>query len=236
MREPPFAEFYNYQYDIQVKCPHCLVAVYTEFQRNPIALDKDGGWVVLWMKCPACDRIVMYIENGIGFNAGGIFAGLMEVSRVQMFYPKGTSRMPCPEGVPVDFVDDYKEACVVLADSSKASAALSRRCLQHFLREVVKVHPADLFNEIQETLNLKMLPSGIADALDAVRAIGNFAAHPMKSKNTGEVMPVEPGEAEWNLDVLESLFDFYFVQPRILQEKKDALNKKLAEVGKPPLK
>jgi hypothetical protein len=40
---------------------------------------------------------------------------------------------------------------------------------------------------------------------------------------------VEPGEAEWTLDVLEILFDFYFVQPARLKAKRDALNKKLAE-------
>ena len=58
-----------------------------------------------------------------------------------------------------------------------------------------------------------MLPSHIADSLDAVRNIGNFAAHPAKSQATGEVVPVEPGEAEWTLDTLEELFDFYFVSP-----------------------
>lgn len=63
-----------------------------------------------------------------------------------------------------------------------------------------------------------------------------FAAHPNKSLSTGAIVDVEPGEAEWMLDVLEGLFDFYFVQPDILQKKKDALNKKLADAGKPPMK
>jgi hypothetical protein len=58
----------------------------------------------------------------------------------------------------------------------------------------------------------------------------------MKSKASGEILPVEPGEAEWNLDTLESLFDYYFVQPAIVKRKKDTLNKKLAEAGKPPMK
>ena len=49
-------------------------------------------------------------------------------------------------------------------------------------------------------------------------------------------MPVDPDEAEWNLDVLESLFDFYFVQPARAKAKRDALNKKLTDAGKPPLK
>jgi hypothetical protein len=145
-------------------------------------------------------------------------------------------RPQCPKEVPKAIADDYNEACLVLADSAKASAALSRRCLQHVLREAAKVKPTDLAAEIQQVLDSGTLRSEIAEGLDMVRAIGNFAAHPIKSKQTGEIMPVQPGEAEWNLDVLESLFDFYFVQPAILKAKKDALNKKLDEAGKPPVK
>jgi len=47
---------------------------------------------------------------------------------------------------------------------------------------------------------------------------------------------VEAGEAEWQLDVLTGLFDFYFVQPAESQRKRDALNKKLADAKKPPMK
>ena len=85
-------------------------------------------------------------------------------------------------------------------------------------------------------LDRATLPSHIADGLDAVRNIGNFAAHPIKSQSTGEIVPVEPGEAEWNLDVLESLFDFYFVSPARTKARKEALNKKLADAGKRLLK
>jgi hypothetical protein len=108
--------------------------------------------------------------------------------------------------------------------------------LQHLLREAAKVKPSDLYNEIQEVLDSGKLRPDLAEGLDAVRAIGNFAAHPIKSKVTGEIIPVEPGEAEWNLDVLEGLFDFYYVQPAVMKAKKDALNKKLAEAAKPPVK
>jgi hypothetical protein len=80
------------------------------------------------------------------------------------------------------------------------------------------------------------VPTHISESLDAVRNIGNFAAHPIKSKASGEIIDVEPGEAEWNLDVLEALFDFYFVQPEILKKKRAALDAKLAEAGKPKMK
>ena len=74
------------------------------------------------------------------------------------------------------------------------------------------------------------------EAVDAIRVTGNFAAHPIKSRASGEVVAVEPGEAEWNLDTLEALFDFYFVQPAALQAKRAALNVKLLAAGKPTLK
>jgi hypothetical protein len=153
-----------------------------------------------------------------------------------MIYPKNISRRPLSPDVPTKFADDYKEACTVLADSPKASAALSRRCLQSILREQAKVKPQDLSKEINEVLASNQLPSYLTGAIDAVRSLGNFAAHPIKSTSTGEIVDVEPGEAEWLLDVLDGLFDFYFIGPAELQRKRDALNKKLTDAGKPTLK
>jgi len=112
---------------------------------------------------------------------------------------------------------------------------LSRRCLQHLLREKAGVKHSELAKEIDQVLSSSGLPSHLAEAIDAIRNIGNFAAHPIKSTASGEVTEVEPGEAEWNLDVLDGLFDFYFVQPAILKKRRDNLNSKLAAAGKPPV-
>jgi hypothetical protein len=49
--------------------------------------------------------------------------------------------------------------------------------------------------------------------MDAIRLIGSFAAHPMESQRTGEIMDVEPGEADWTIRTLDGLFDFCFVAP-----------------------
>ena len=49
-------------------------------------------------------------------------------------------------------------------------------------------------------------------------------------------MEVEPNEADGTLDVLEDLFDFYFVRPAQRQKKRDLLNEKLAAAGKPAMK
>ena len=92
------------------------------------------------------------------------------------------------------------------------------------------------FDQIQEVIDSGKLPSHIEESLEAVRVIGNFATHPTKSQSTGEIVDVEPGEAEWNLEALEALFDFYYVQPAKTTARKAALNKKLADAGKPPVK
>ena len=153
-----------------------------------------------------------------------------------MAYPRGLAREPVPSDVPKDFAEDYLEACVVLNDSAKASAALSRRCLQRLLREKAGTTKRDLAEQIQEVLDAKVLPSYLADDLDAVRNIGAFATHPIKSTSTGEIVDVEPNEAEWGLTILEGLFDFYFVQPATQQRRRDGLNAKLADAKKPPMK
>jgi hypothetical protein len=173
---------------------------------------------------------------GGGVGVGQFLARLVTINKQLMAWPKGVSRAPVPPEVPQEIVEDYYEACLVLDDSPKASAALSRRCLQNLLRRAAGVKPGDLSAEIQQVLDGGKLPTQISDNIDAIRNIGNFAAHPNKSKSTGEVVPVEPHEAEWNLDVLESLFDFYFVQPARAKAKRDALTKKLADAGKPPQK
>jgi hypothetical protein len=104
------------------------------------------------------------------------------------------------------------------------------------LRDELKIVHKTLDKEIAEFIGRPGVPSQLAEAVDAVRTIGNFAAHPTKNTNTGEVLEVEPNEADWLVDVIESLFDFVFVQPKRLAAKRAALNEKLASAGKPPIK
>jgi hypothetical protein len=122
----------------------------------------------------------------------------------------------------------------VLPVSPKASAALSRRLLQHLLREYGGHKAGNLEKEIKKAM--PTLPAYLSNALDAVRHVGNFAADPIKSGSTGEIVDVEPGEAEWLLDTVEALIDFYVIEPARLAARRAALNEKLADAGKPELK
>jgi hypothetical protein len=217
-----------------MKCPHCLDNIHVELKQHFLGQDADGFWAAKTYRCPSCEKIV--VTFGWSDPSESSPLGYYNIQDERLVRPKCSTRPPCPLTVPSAIADDYNEACIVLPDSPKASAALSRRSLQNLLREKAGVNPGNLANEIQEVIDNGNLPSHLAESIDAIRNIGNFSAHPNKSKNTGEIIPVEAHEAEWTLDVLESLFDFYFVQPEKLRLKREALNNKLAEMGKPPMK
>lgn len=219
-----------------MKCPHCQVEIHGNPVTIPFGSDPDGQWGVVQHMCPACKKIIIFLVCARGFNGSGAGNFVIDPRKTILAYPRAATRPSPPPDVPAEFAEDYTEASLVLADSPKASAALSRRCVQHLLREKAGVKPSDLAKEIDQVISSGVLPSHLSEAVDAVRNIGNFAAHPIKSTSTGEVVPVEPGEAEWNLDVLDGLFDFYFVQPALLKKRRDALNAKLADAGKPPVK
>jgi hypothetical protein len=208
-----------------MKCPHCTTAFHENW--NTYQFPTNSNWIGRHLICPECGQFVLRLEK---YHNGKKVLGPF------FAYPRTSGRPPVPNEVPEEFAQDYREACLVFSDSPKASAALSRRLLQHIIREKAGIKEKDLAKEIEKLIDFGKIPSHLSAAVDGVRNIGNFAAHPIKSTNTGEVVDVEPGEAEWLLDTLEGFFDFYFVQPAILQKKRDELNAKLAEAGKPPMK
>jgi hypothetical protein len=216
-----------------MKCPHCEAGIFIEpsgkgVKRTHLGLDDDMvHWYLEYICCPACRQYIVYIMTDFGFG----------IKDRQLIYPRNNPCSKCPKEVPRGIAREYTEACLILPISSTASAAMSRRCLQHFMREVIKVKAKrnSLADEIKQVISDGTLPSYISKDLDTVRLIGNFAAHPIKSNQTGTILPVEPGEAEWNLKVLEALFDFCCVKPAEAKKRKDALNQKLIEAGTPPI-
>ncbi len=215
-----------------MKCPHCTVEIHEDFQfdwvRKGVNVGKLEGsnlqWATSTMACPACSKAII---DAVMVNGGS-------QTRYRA-YPKSPSRARAAVEVPPDLAEDFNEACFVIEDSAKASAALSRRCLQALLRgQGYAQH--DLAKAIDAALGAKALPGALADNLDAIRNIGNFAAHSMKDTNSGAILPVEPHEAEWNLEVLEGLFDYFYVQPAKDKLRRAALNAKLSAAGKPALK
>lgn len=218
-----------------MQCGHCSADYHPNTGTHTLGQDAQGFlWQIQYEVCPRCRNFNVRIVSGSVHPQ--IPNTILQQRSCRAVHPKqGTSRSPAPTVVPPALREDYNEACLVLSDSPKASAALSRRCLQSILRDHAKVKPQKLFAEIEEAVNSKQLPSHLCEDLHAIREVGNFAAHPTKDTSTGEIVPVEPGEAEWLLDLLEGLFDFYFVAPEETKKRRDALNAKLKAAGKNPI-
>lgn len=218
-----------------MKCPHCLESFHDFYEVILVGNDTQGDWGIISRKCPSCERVILVLASGKISSIGG--RNLFEsVKNERLVYPRATSRTSLSKEIPDEFAREYREACFILADSPRTSAALSRRCLQRLLREKAHVKPSNLANEIQEVIDSGSLPPYIAESINDVRKISNFAAYPIKSERTSEVADVEAGEADWNLDVLEVLFHFYFVQPSVIKKKREILNLRLKEVDKKGLK
>ena len=221
-------------------CPHCLVTIFAKPCDISLGWDRDFNWWIRTFLCPSCSSYVIHlVKQPLGPEIPRAQAGAQVPAPLNavssLIHPKATNRQPVSGEVPEEFTADYREACLVLADSPKASAALSRRCLQHILQEKSDAKTQnDLAKTIGEVIDDPKTPRDVADSLDMVRNIGNFSAHPNKSTNTGEIVPVEPVEAEWCLDVIEMLFDLYFVRPSEIQRRRDRVDEKLADTGKPP--
>lgn len=215
-----------------MKCPHCQLGIFEAISKSQPFQTGDGQIWYAWSQCcPECKKPIVYLEAG-----RHTVNNLLQPSTSRfMAYPQNASARSLPAEVTDPYRTDFEEAVAVLPLSPKASAALSRRNLQSVLREKAATTSKDLFDQIEEVIASGKLPSHIADGLDAVRNIGNFAAHEIKSKVTSAIVDVETGEAEWNLDVLESLFDFYFVEPAKTAKRKAELNRKLREAGKPEI-
>ena len=221
-------------------CPHCNIGMRFDPSGNssPYSIEGNGknkGFDIAHGFCPECHQLIVVIRTGTYYEHEFDNREMMDYT-VKVIYPHPSGTRPLEPEVPAPFSVDFDEACRVLPVSAKASAAMSRRILQHILRDRLGIEKRSLDKEIEAFIELPDTPSQLADAVDAIRTIGNFAAHPQKYLNTGEIIDVEPGEAEWLIDVLESLFDFVFVQPVRLAARKEALNAKLKLAGKPVLK
>lgn len=218
-----------------MQCPHCRQYYHSDGPAtHTIGENHEGKWDCQVSSCPACHRVTIQVrQHYILRDESGVTHPQTRTIRV---HPAGTSRPPLAPEVPAEFAADYLKACTVLPHSAEASAALSRRALQYLLEKKAGVKPNDLAKEIDELLASKTLPAHLHRIVDMIRGYGNFSTHPIPNTQTGAITEVEPGEAECLLEILEALFDWYFVQPTIWDQRKAALDKKLTDAGKPPSK
>jgi Domain of unknown function (DUF4145) len=127
-----------------------------------------------------------------------------------------SSAKPQPDFIPKPIRDDYYEACAIRDLSPKASATVSRRCLQGMIRDFCKISKkrlVDEINELRKKVESGLGPPGVlldsVDAIEDVRKIGNIGAHMAADINT--VVDVDPNEAQALIELVEVLLQEWYV-------------------------
>ncbi len=128
-------------------------------------------------------------------------------------YPKAVFRN-LPEYVPRPIREDYIEASLILQDSPKASATLSRRCLQGMIRDVWGIRKNRLIDEIKELQ--EKIPTTQWMAIDMVRKTGNIGAHMEKDVST--IIEITHENAAALLNLIELLIKKWYIDKREEEE------------------
>jgi hypothetical protein len=211
-------------------------ADYSEIEVVPTAFGTDTGdilYVFATVICPSpeCRKttaVVSQWEAARNQYHGGWYIPSSATKAVRRWnlMPRSTARQ-YPGYIPDAIREDYEEAHLIFNDSPKASATLARRALQGIMRDFYGAKPSTLFDEINEVEASGKMDAPLVQATHAVRDVGNIGAH--MSKDINVIVPVEPGEAEALLGLIELLLDETYVARKTREESVNAVMRVAAE-------
>lgn len=214
------------------RCPYCnqnAVIRTEDIDSSQIIIDTDNYTkkrvylTVLVRTCPnpACKKFEissrMFHQEIEKQPGGGAIEKKFQLEQFQLL-PRSNAK-PLPNYVPHPIVEDYTEACLIKDLSPKASATLSRRCLQGMIRDFFGISKPTLKLEI-DALADKVDPDTWA-AVDGIRKIGNIGAHMEKDINV--IVDVDSNEAEALIGLIEMLVDDWYVARFNRQQKRQAV-------------
>lgn len=197
-------------------CPFCnhtmpvVSSTYTEMDaryktpgRQGYSLDTKYSLKIHMYKCPNCQKITS-IANYAGTELPQKTVPLFPISTAKQF----------PDYIPQAIRSDYEEACSIVNLSPKASATLSRRCLQGMIRDFFQISKGSLFEEINAIKD--KIPAEQWAVLDGLRRIGNIGAHMEKDINL--IVDIEPDEAQKLIKLIELLLQQWYIERHNQQE------------------
>lgn len=217
-------------------CPHCEAAQtvsnekrHTELHEIYAGNTAEGRCGIFFQAIgcsnPDCKKLT--VNASVGSMARKDNVGNITSINTNLFtqriYPTSTARAQ-PEYIPQQIIQDYTEACSIRDLSPKASATLVRRCLQGIIRDFCGIKKNRLIDEIKalrKTVDEGIATQGVTtdsvDAIDHVRSIGNIGAHMEKDINV--IVDVDPNEAQVLIELVEMLFDEWYVARHKRQQR-----------------
>ena len=150
-------------------------------------------------KCPNCGEYTITI-TGRGSSVNDIPATFIRPNSVAKRFP---------EYVPFAIRQDYEEACSIVNLSPKASATLSRRCLQNMIRDFWKINGKKRLVDEIGALEDKV-PAAQWKVLNSLRRIGNIGAHPEADVNL--IIDIESNDAQKLISIIELLIKQWYIE------------------------
>lgn len=157
---------------------------------------KESCVAMTFYKCPNCGQFTIQAK-GLGENVKDINTQIRPTSSAKQF----------PDYIPEAIRKDYEEACAIVNLSPKASATLSRRCLQGMIRDFWDIKESNLAKAIERLEG--NIPTPQWKVIDGVRRIGNIGAHMEKDINL--IVDIEPGEAQKLIKLIEHLLEQWYI-------------------------
>ncbi|WP_245527805.1 DUF4145 domain-containing protein [Commensalibacter intestini] len=151
--------------------------------------------------------------------------GIIREDKEFFLLPDSSARL-FPDYIPKAILSDYNEACLIKNKSPKASATLARRYLQGMIRDFWKVEERNLYLEINKIKD--KIPPDLYEAIDAIREIGNIGAHMEKDVNV--IIDVDPNEVQMLIELIENLFEEWYIKSFEEQQKRDEDQRRLAKI------
>lgn len=210
-------------------CPYCDTKTtinsdhFTSSESGMIIQNIEGYRLIRneWIVCPNidCQRIIL-----VAALYDYVYDNLMnkwtkkDLIKNWRLLPNSYAKV-FPEYIPISLRKDYEEASSIIELSPKASATLSRRCLQGIIRDfwgVIKPRLIDEINAIEDKVDPLIWKS-----IDSIRKVGNIGAHMEKDINL--IIDVDIDEAYMLCELIELLFEEWYIHRHEREKKLKAI-------------
>lgn len=139
-------------------CPHCQAFAQHKWS-SVYSINPDNDPIGLKSRCVKCGGYTVWINE-------------------KLYYPKAANAPKAHDSMPKDVRRDFDEARLIVADSSRAAAALLRLAIERLVNNHLDAEGHTLNEKIGNLVEEGSVSSRIQKALDTVRVIGNNSVHP----------------------------------------------------------
>ena len=186
-----------------------------------------------WMACPNenCKEVIVKVDRDHMVHQGPSHVPLLS-RRYSWFAVPKKGGLPVVDGsVPEHYRRDCLEAWSILEDSPRMSAVLSGKIIADLLKEYCQYEDKNLSTRIKRFIEDDSHPTTLKEDLEYAREIRNFSTHTMLDRE-GNVLEVGKEEAEWTLEIVAELFNYFIVGPERSKKRREKMDKTIEQAGR----